>query len=329
MNSYKALSFFRYGNAQSDENRKTNWLKLLGKFLLLVSVGLTACTDPVDVDLGESIPQLTVDAWITDEVKPDTIKLTTTQQYFATSFNPGVTGATVSVTDLNTNEVFTYTDAGSGNYVYNPTQPISKLGHSYRLDITSAGESYEAFTTVNRTVPIDSVTFTFEEEELGQNEGYYAEFYAQDSSGVDPDFYWIRAYKWDESEQRGFWLNKPGELTVSADGTFSPNARQDNLDLFQFIFPLRRAINPLPDEDDDSSPYDDGDSVYVELHSTDEASYYFFVELSEQINNGGLFATPLANVPTNLVNKDANSTEKAVGWFGMSLVSTKGKKLEI
>ncbi len=180
-------------------------------------------------------------------------------------------------------------------------------------------------------MPIDKITYKFEEEELGQNAGYYAELNATDIGGLGtvPDFYRIRTWKFDASTGKSFWLNNPGEISISADGVFNPNGRGSD-SLLVFIFPIRRSINPEIDEDVDEAPYDLGDSLFVELHSIDVETYEFFSQLSEQINNGGLFATPLANVPTNIQNLNPNATvaQKAVGWFGVSLVSSEGARVE-
>jgi hypothetical protein len=58
------------------------------------------------------------------------------------------------------------------------------------------------------------------------------------------------------------------------------------------------------------------------LYSITEEAFNFWVEVRDQLQNGGLFAIPLANVRTNLVNTNANSKERAVGFFCTSAVTT-------
>ena len=307
---------------------------IFNRFLVFMLIGgiSMACEDPIDVNLDDPIPQLTVDGFVTDQIQTQTIRLTITQGYFENSFNPAATGATVTLTNQTTSEAFQFTDTNNdGDYTYEnlANMPLIRLGDTYKLTVTYDSETYEAFSTANRTVPIDSISYEFREEGLGEEEGYYAQFHARDSSGTQPDFYRIRTWKFDASENTSFWLNKPEEISISAEGTFDENARQDNLPLFEFILPIRESINPVVDEDVEEAPYDLGDSIFVELHSIDEATFTFFAELSEQTNNGGLFATPLANIPTNIENTNPNAplAKQAVGWFGVSLVSTEGTRV--
>ncbi len=302
--------------------------------ILFAVIIFSSCEDPIDVSLGEPIPQLTVDAFITDQVQTQTVRLTISQQYFANSFNPVASGATVVMRNETTSEEFAFTDSNNdGNYTFEnlSEMPLITVGDRYKLSISYNSENYEAFSLAKRNVQIDTITYEFEEEELGQNAGYYAELFATDIGGEGnvPDFYRIRTWKLDVSKNESYWLNKPSEISISADGVFDPNGRGSD-SLLTFISPIRSSINPESDEESDEGAYDLGDSLFVELHSIDEETYEFFSQLSEQINNGGLFATPLANVPTNIQNLNPNATvaQKAVGWFGVSLVNSEGAKID-
>ncbi|MGB0524846.1 MAG: DUF4249 family protein [Flammeovirgaceae bacterium] len=305
--------------------------KLIYLFAIIMGLGLMSCEDPIDVTLESSIPQLTVDAWITNETKVQTVRLTVSQDYFSNTFNPDALNATVTLTDITANENYSFTDADNdGNYTYDASgEAIAKLNHEYQLTVVFDGNTFISTTNVNRTMPIDSVGIEYREGGLGEPEGHYASLYARDSVGFG-DFYWIRTYKWDQADNQGFWLNKPSEINISADGTFSPNARNDNIELFEFILPIRDLVNPVSDPDgpDDIPPYEIGDSLYVELHGISEGSYYYLLEIQTATLNGGLFATPLNNVPTNIANADPNSTVTAIGWFGMSMVNAMGRKVE-
>jgi hypothetical protein len=308
--------------------------KLPNYALLFTIIVFSSCEDPVDIALGDPTPQLTVDAFITNQIQIQTVRLTTSQQYFANTFNPIASGATVVLKNETTSKEFTFTDSNNnGNYTFEnlAEMPLVTLGDNYKLSISYNSESYEAFSLAKRNVPIDSISYEFREDGLGEEEGYYAQVHVTDlgGKGTVPDFYRIRTWKSDASTNTSFWLNKPGEISISADGTFDPNSRGE-ANAFQFILPIRESINPEIDEDLDEAPYDLGDSLFVEVHSIDENTYDFFSQLEEQVNNGGLFATPLANVPTNIQNTNPNATveQKAVGWFGVSIVSSEGAKIE-
>jgi hypothetical protein len=63
------------------------------------------------------------------------------------------------------------------------------------------------------------------------------------------------------------------------------------------------------------------DKVKIECWSIGLPAYYFLTLAQIQMTNEGLFATPPANVPTNITNKNKESKVKAVGWFGAASVS--------
>jgi hypothetical protein len=46
------------------------------------------------------------------------------------------------------------------------------------------------------------------------------------------------------------------------------------------------------------------------------------------MQNGGLFAEPPANVPTNIQNVNKDSGVKAVGWFAAAAISRKGVRIK-
>ncbi|MFT5618181.1 MAG: hypothetical protein ACI85I_001412 [Arenicella sp.] len=328
----KSLQLVQASTLEPTKSKKASRLSSYILILLAIII-FSSCEDPIDISLGDPIPQLTVDAFITDQVQTQTVRLTVSQQYFANTFNPVASGATVVLKNETTNDEFAFTDSNSnGDYTFEnlSEMPLITLGDTYKLSISYDGEDYEAFSLAKRNVPIDSISYELKEEELGQNEGYYAQINVTDLGGLGtaPDFYRIRTWKSDASTGKEFWLNNPGEISISADGTFDPNSRGET-DAFQFILPIRESINPEIDEDSEEAPYDLGDSIFVELHSIDVETYDFFSQLQEQVNNGGLFATPLANVPTNIENTNSNAPieKQAVGWFGVSLVNSEGVKI--
>ncbi len=82
-----------------------------------------------------------------------------------------------------TSEEFAFTDSNNdGNYTFEnlSEMPLITVGDRYKLSISYNSENYEAFSLAKRNVQIDTITYEFEEEELGQNAGYYAELFATD-----------------------------------------------------------------------------------------------------------------------------------------------------
>ena len=72
-----------------------------------------------------------------------------------------------------------------------------------------------------------------------------------------------------------------------------------------------------------------GDSVYVEIHSISNDAYFFLnqvvIETNREGGFGALFATPLANVSTNIVPQ--NPDNAVTGFFNIASVSTAANRL--
>lgn len=287
-----------------------------------------ACQDVVDVDLDEGVRQVVVDAWLTNDLSDQVIKLRRTSPYFDATASPAITGATVTVSNQ-TGAVFNFLDTdNTGNYVWESTnfQNLGNVGSAFQLDIQIDGVNYQAFSVMNRVPVVDSIVMTFEEESLGQPEGYYGEFFAQDFEGPG-DAYWIKTFK------NGEFLNKPSEMNIAFDASFTAG---NGVDGTAFIAPIRGNINRFPDSGDDAiddfeqPPYVEGDSVLVEIHSLNLEAFFYMDEIRTQMTLGDatLFAEPPANVSTNIqtLNSD-NPADQAVGFFNVAAKTSLGRRV--
>jgi hypothetical protein len=296
-------------------------------FLFLATLIFFSCEEIIDPTLQNAKPVLVVDAWINDKVEDQIIKLTWSQPYLENELPEGVSGAIISVTYDGGDITFTEDVAEAGVYRWTPTDVTSseafgEIGRSYTLSINIAGETFEATSKINRTVSIDSITFEEDDSPFYPDGSYTAEFWAKDPVGSG-DTYWIRTYK------NGTLLAKPSEINLAYDAGFSEGG---NFDGTTFIPPIR-SINPNDlDEDNNSlSPYVQGDSVFVEIHSITKESFTFLNQVIIQTDRPGgfaeLFSTPLANVSSNIIDNPSNSTH-ARGFFNVAAVKGLGKKLE-
>ncbi len=278
--------------------------------IFLLSILLNSCEDVIDINLDEGTPQLAVDALVTTRPITQQISLTMTSPYFENSPSPVVTGATVKLIDQTNGFVrFFLDDDDDGTYEWTPSSEDQLLiGHPYILTIDANGESYTAFSILNPAPLIDSVTYEFREAEppVGE-EGYYATFYATDIPGRT-DYYWIR------TSVNGELNDDPGDILIAQDAAFEG----DGADGLVFIIPIREGITPF------GTTYNLGDTIGVNLHAINLETYIFLALAQSQLTNSGLFAEPPANVPTNIQNIDTESDKKAVGFFCVSDVSSKG-----
>lgn len=291
-----------------------------------ILLGSIACEDQISPALEEVDPVLAVDAWITDQPTEQVIYLSQTQPYFDTIASP-VTGATVQVTgsagDL---YVFEEDEREAGAYYWAPPTPeqgFGTVGETYELQIDTEGQSYTSTTVLDPVPPIDSITYELTEANAFFPETYIAQFWAVDLP-EEGNAYWIRTYR------NGALLNRPDEISLAYDAGFT---RGGNFNATVFAQPIRTSINPIDGDGDGNflPAYNLGDSVYVELHSISDAAFDFLNEVSIQTNRPGgfaeLFASPIANVPTNITNTDPNGPA-AVGFFNVASVSGLGTRIE-
>lgn len=306
---------------QSIIHNITNTAKRTGIAFLFI-IGF-ACEDQINPTLEEAPPIVVVDAWINNLDEPQTIRLTNSQSYFDNTTPPAISGATVSIEDSE-GRIYNFLEQTDGSYQWAPAmETFGAVGLDFTLTIMIGGTTYTANSSMNRVPVIDSVTFRFEEENFILPDSYFAEFWSRDPIGTG-DTYWIKAYK------NGQFLNNPDEINIAFDAGFSEGGNVDGL---IFIPPIRDGINPFEEDEDDEflSPYEDGDFVEVEIHSITNDAFIFLNETSLQIDRPGgfaeLFATPLSNVPTNIVSSDPS--ERVAGFFSVSAVESNSSTLDV
>lgn len=282
---------------------------------------LAACEDEVTVDTGFEEPQPVVDAWITTEPGVQTIRLSQTQSFFTATNPPGITGAEVQVCAVtDAPRCYSFVDRGDGRYTYEvgSGESLAAVGEQLvmRAELPS-GKTVIAATEVFRTATIDSLSFQFEEEQLGLDSGIYAQLYAVDQVGIG-DFYMVRTTVNDT------FLNKIDELVLVSDAAFGPGTSTDGI---PFIFPLRFAVNRA-DSSGTTIAVSPGDTFTCEVWSLSPQAFFFLDEARTQITNGEsqLFSLPVANVRGNVV--DADSGEPVIGFFNVAAVARVGRRYE-
>ncbi len=298
------------------------FLPSLAGFLLFAS-----CETIINPKLESTVPLLVIDAWLTNQPKEQRINLSQAQAYFDNSLPPAVSSASVSVKNETDGRVFNFNEKGkTGNYSWvpsNATDVIGKTGDQFSLSVMVGQDVYKAISKMGRVPAIDSINFTFEKARGFLPDYYNAQFWATDPKGKG-DAYWIKAWRNDTL------LLKPGEINLAFDAGFS---ERGNIDGVTFITPIRQGISPFDTDDNGTllSPYNIGDSVYVEIHSLTVEAFDFLNEVVIQTNRPGgfseLFASPIANVSTNISSTNPTG-KKAVGFFNVGAVSWNGRRLK-
>jgi hypothetical protein len=282
-------------------------------FGLVLLLGLSSCEDPIKVEseLGET--QLSVDAFLNNKNEPQVIYLRETKQFFEEVVQEAYKEATsVYVIDKQDSSKYVFeSPLNDGVYIWDDSVMISE-GREYELVIETDVSTYTSASYANPAPQIDSLNWQYVKAGLGQDNGSYAvELVATDLAGQF-DYYWIRFLK------NGVYDARLAGLNISVDGTFSETGQGDGK---LFIPPISTLTNY-----DVKDSVALGDEVAYEIWSISPQTTSFWREVINQAIQGGgigaLFATPTANVRTNIVSpSDSKLEDKAVGWFSTSIVS--------
>lgn len=292
--------------------------------LTILSTWLVACDDLITVDVEEKEPLLVVDAFINNTDQEQKIVISWTQPYFDETAIIGIEDATVEISYGEPATTVSFAHTENGSYVY-PTG-FGSIGDEYELQVTVDGKSYVAHSVLNPVPAMDSVNFRYEHfTAFGSDEEFYlGQFWATDLEG-EGDCYWIKSYK------NGEYQNRLDMITLAYDAGFSAGSAVDGL---TFIVPIRESVNDYGDDDEDFlSPYADGDSLYVEIHSISEEVFDYLALAISNTNLpsgfGALFASPSSNTYGNVYPADDSSEEVVLGCFSVSAVSGGGSRLDI
>jgi hypothetical protein len=272
-------------------------VKLLIYSILFITI-FSSCEEVIEVDLDEGQTLLVVDGWLTDLSSIQTIKLTTTAPYFNNAPTPRLKGATVLVKDNEGNE-FPFAEVEDG--VYRTDALMPKVGNTYYLSVLVNGDEFTSEGTITPIPPIDSLTYNERTEniETDEDKDKIEVYHNGPEFPTTGDYFRVKVYK------NGKFLNEPDDLIFATDEFVNGN----------YIGELLLNDNFKVDED-----------IRVEILSISKDAFHFFDEMSRQINNGGMFANPPANIRTNIVSSNPN--KKAIGFFGVSSVSFMEGKIE-
>jgi hypothetical protein len=271
----------------------------------------SSCEDVVQIKLDEGSKLYVIDAFVNNLKGIQTIRVTTNDSYFSNREAPPVSNAQVILKDLTADKEFLFSYSGNGNYIYNvgDSNMVANVNHQYELNVNIEGFSYRSLSVQKRTAAIDSIVPNYSDGGgFGgpSNPFYYCMLYAKDKVDNDPDYYWVKTFRNDTL------LFGPSDINISIDGTNGPVSGVA-VDSIEFTPPVTFI---------GFNRYWPGNSCRVEIHSLSRDAYYFFVQASAQISNGGLFATTPENVKTNIITPPDAKT-KAIGWFNMATVASK------
>ncbi len=280
--------------------------------LVVLTLFQTGCEDEIIVSVDYNQPKLVVDAFINNLPQTQTITLSKAVNYFDTNTAPAITNAQVLLFDTTAGKPFFFQHTEKGKYQFTPNANSGDtftIGHDYALFILVDGDTLASFCRLSRTATFDSIRLV-DVEGNGppfNTTGYYVELMAKDAFGKG-DFYWIKTFRNDT------FLNNIDQLNISAD---MGNTSTD-VDGELFIYPIRYSgVN------DFSRSFKKDENIRLEIHSISPIAYGWFNLVRNENQNGGLFATPPANIFSNIIAINKNPKNTLGGLFCMSAVVRK------
>ncbi|HZL11611.1 MAG TPA: DUF4249 family protein [Prolixibacteraceae bacterium] len=276
---------------------------LIYLFLFLFVTVLTSCEDVIDVKLSyESLNLFGVEASITTIDQP-TVSLYKTLKVNEDVAYPGISGATVTISDNATpaNTIsLTEDPATKGFYIIPPSQNyLGVAGREYTLTIQTDGVTLKATDQLSKVEPIDSIqvvpsqrgekrflgVFTYGREPLGPGNYYKWDLYVNDTLIYDADRIAIAS---DEFVDGNYISGL--EIYTDFHDTTKPEDRKLNLN----------------------------DTIQVKQISISKFAYNFYFQVINQSSTGSLFSVPAANIKSNFTASDG---KPVLGIFTASDVS--------
>lgn len=250
---------------------------------------LTACVDVIDVELEDAEPRLVIEAQIYDRLRPASVMLTRSAEFFGNPEFDFVSGAQVTITDSAGN-IINLSEDSAGFY---SSDFLGTPGQTYNIKVISEDKEYTAQSELREALLIDSLTLVNLREEFNYDSdeyGIYCHF--SDSVGRE-DYAKLNIYKnWEPS----FGLYLYDDFYTDGLG-------------FDFFFWADFML--------------EGDTVGVELLTMDPQVYEYFLTLTEVAGGGGTgTATPYN--PTSNLSGEALGYFGAFGYSAALIIVEEG-----
>lgn len=263
--------------------------------VLLFTILFSSCEDVINVDLPTGEPKLVIDASINWQLNTpgneQTILLSTTTGYYEPTV-PKVSGATVMVTNTDTNVAYNFAEnPGTGAYVCNTFEPV--LNANYKLTVTHQGETYTATEKMTSVVPIDKVE---QENDFFGGDVIKVNAFFTDNGATD-DFYMFKY--------------KPSYTAIPSYGVNDDELFQGNQ--FSSFYA--------------SDEFKSGDSVAITIYGVSEQFSNYMRLLLDVSGGGGPFSTAPAQVKGNIIN-NTKTDNRAFGYFRLSQTDSVNYSIE-
>ncbi len=215
------------------------------------------------------------------------LRLRTTKRLFNNDPIPVVSGAEVTVEELQSGKVHTFIDIGNG--VYDSQNWKTRQEFVYKLNVKWNNQVYESVQKMPKSPQLDSLTYRYVTGSSFKEEGFYIYFYGRTPKDE------INYYRWLVYRNDSLYDGRNDYLLASD----------------EFVQEYIRGLE---------FPYafDLGDKVRIEMYSISKDIYNYFNEFVNLLyNDGGVFSPPPVNPTSNIVNL-TDPENPPLGYFQVS-----------
>lgn len=253
-------------------------------------VGLfSSCQKVIDVDVKNAEKKYVIEAVVTDEAGASKVLLTTTKNMSESNVFPGVSGATVTITDnAGSNTIFTETTT-TGTYVAPSFTGAS--GKTYSLQVKVNGETFTAKSTMPQKINLDTI-FISNEILFGETRKLVNLAY-QDPPGKGQCYRYVQ------------YINGKKSKPIFANNDDYSDGKYVETKLWYLV-------------DEDENPEEEiktGDTVMLDMLCIDNVVYKYWYSVFQSATGNSQSASP-ANPVTNI-------SGGALGYFSAHTRQTK------
>lgn len=266
------------------------YFKKIDLVLLVIVVcflSLVGCEEVIDVDLNSATPKIVIEGSLMDDGSNTFVKISKTTDYFNPGIYPQVSNASVQISDTKGNK-YNLHEVEPG--YYETDEIVPEDNETYTMIVNAEGETYEASSTFEKPMSIDSIWYKKGDSFDTEADGYTVSFLFQDHP-EKRDYARAKLYVNGIHESEGLATYRDN-LT---------NGKQ--IEYEQYLSDTTVTV---------------GDKITLELITLDKYAYNYFNVYGSIMNNGGeMFgASSTDNPPSNISNG-------ALGFFGAYGVARK------
>lgn len=303
-------------------------LKLLLRYSLML-VLLQNCREPFEVEVPVGNSLLVVNGMITDQPGPYMVKLSRSSPLGSFDF-PAETGAAVTIESASGN-IEALEEALDGYYFTSEDGIRGEIGEQYRVSIqTKNEETYQSdWKLLKQSPPIDSVYFTFKEEQteegLLQGIQTYVDTHDPTNKTEYYRYQWTETWKYTVPYSPQFeYLGNDNTSPIEKKETCWKDQPSTSINVVSSTQNVRDIISrhPILFVTTKTARLRLRYSILVKQFALDQEEYNFWKGLKETVNESGTLFDKQPQSITGNIHR-LNSEEPVLGYFSASTVSTK------